>query len=71
MNLVREPFIHNYKYFKREYNVFNTKAHYLTLSCNSLKVYIMCVEGFNVGDLVDITYLPCSKVVLKIKKIVL
>ncbi len=61
---LRNPFVYNYKYVRREYETNNCNAQLITIS--GKKYYFMIKGNLKIGDKVEITYLPKSTIVLEV-----
>ena len=61
---IRNPFTHDYKYAYRDYGVLNTHAHLITIL--DKQYYFMIKGDLQVGDNVEIKYLPKSTIVLEV-----
>lgn len=61
---LKNPFVHNYKYARRDYETENSNAHLITIS--GKKYYFMIKGELKVGNKVEISYLPKSTIVLEV-----
>ncbi len=62
---LKNPFVHNYKYARRDYETKNSNAHLITIS--GKQYYFMIKGDLQVGEYVEIKYLPKSTIVLEVK----
>ena len=69
ISTIKTPFPHNYKYFKKKYNNISSDAVMLVLEGLENKLYLMSNVGLIEGDVVEVFFLPKSKIVLEIYKI--